>query len=180
VPTYVAFLRAINLGPTRKFAKEDIRRAVEDCGFTGVETYINTGNVRFTTPWRSRAKIEQALEESFAAVAGFAVPTIVVTPAELRRIAAFAEEVAALHHDTGAHYVSLLKDEPDAEVVRLIEEMDHGEDLAAVDGRGVHLLVRTPSARGRLSNSLVEKLLGTATNRNLNVIKTLADKWGES
>ncbi len=180
MPSYVAFLRAINLGPTRKFAKGDIKRAVEDCGFTDVETYINTGNVRLTTPWRSRAKIEAALEESFAAVAGFAVPTIVVTPAELRGIAAYAEEVAARHPGTGRHYVSLLKHEPDPETVRLLEEMDHGDDVAAVDGRGVHLLVRTPSARAPLSNASVEKLLGTATNRNLNVIRTLADKWGDS
>ena len=48
-----------------------------------------------------------------------------------------------------------------------------------VKGRGAHLLVVTPSARGRLSNSPVEKLLGVATNRNLNVVKHLAEKWGD-
>ena len=29
MPSYVAFLRAINLGATRKFPKDDIRAAVE-------------------------------------------------------------------------------------------------------------------------------------------------------
>ena len=29
-----------------------------------------------------------------------------------------------------------------------------------------------------IGRALVEKLLGVATNRNLNVIRTLADKWG--
>ena len=57
VPTYVAFLRAINLGPNRKFPNEAIRRAVEGVGFTDVETHINTGNVRFTTSLRSRGKM---------------------------------------------------------------------------------------------------------------------------
>jgi uncharacterized protein (DUF1697 family) len=47
VPTYVAFLRAINLGAKGKFPKAAIIRAVEAAGFTDVETYINTGNVRF-------------------------------------------------------------------------------------------------------------------------------------
>jgi uncharacterized protein (DUF1697 family) len=179
VPTYIAFLRAINLGPTRKFAKADIVAAVESCGFTDVETYINTGNVRVSTPVRSRAKVEAALEDAFRKRAGFEVPTVVLTPEELRQVAADAVEVAKQHRNTGAHYVSLLKEEPKAADVRRLEEMDHGEDLAVVRGRGAHLLLVTPSARGRLNNATIEKVLGVATNRNLNVIRTLAERWGD-
>ncbi|MEO6509973.1 MAG: DUF1697 domain-containing protein [Nocardioides sp.] len=105
MPTYVAFLRAINLGPTRKFPKAAIVEATEDCGFTDVETYINTGNVRFKSSLRSRAKVEAALEKAFHQHAGFEVPTIVMTPTELRQIAADATTVAKRHTDTGAHYV---------------------------------------------------------------------------
>ena len=180
MPAYVAFLRAINLGPNHKFAKAKIIESVEDCGFTDVETYINTGNVRFTTSLRSRAKVEEALERSFRQHAGFEVPTIVMTPDELRQIAADAVDVAKLHRDTSAHYVSLLKETPSAADVKKLEELDHGDDLAVIRGRGAHLLVVTPSARGRLSNATVEKVLGVATNRNLNVVRTLAEKWGGS
>ncbi|HEY9564422.1 MAG TPA: DUF1697 domain-containing protein, partial [Nocardioides sp.] len=49
MPSYVAFLRAINLGAKRKFPKDDPRSAVESAGFTDVETHINTGNVRLST-----------------------------------------------------------------------------------------------------------------------------------
>ncbi|WP_282449175.1 DUF1697 domain-containing protein [Microbacterium kunmingense] len=70
VPTYLAFLRAVNLGAKRVFPKDDIRRVVEGVGFTAVETYINTGNVRFRTSMRSRARIESALEAAFAAPIG--------------------------------------------------------------------------------------------------------------
>jgi uncharacterized protein (DUF1697 family) len=178
VPTYVAFLRAINLGANRKFPKQKIIEAVEDCGFTDVETYINTGNVRFTSSLRSRAKVEEALERSFEKHAGFKIPTIVMTPKELRQIAADAVDVAKQHGNTGAHYVSLLKKKPAAADIKKLEALDHGEDLAAVHGRGAHLLVVTPSARGRLSNATVEKLLGVATNRNLTVVRHLAEKWG--
>jgi uncharacterized protein (DUF1697 family) len=179
VPTYVAFLRAINLGRNRKFAKAKIVEAVQECGFTDVETYINSGNVRFASSLRSRAKVEEALEQSFRKHAGFEVPTIVFTPAELKQIAADAVEIARGHENTGAHYVSLLKEKPKAADVKRLQELDHGEDLAVIRGRGAHLLVVTPSARGRLSNATVEKLLGVATNRNLNVVKHLAEKWGD-
>ncbi len=83
MPTYAAFLRAINLGAVRKFPKDAIKAAVESAGMTDVETYINTGNVRFTTSMRSRAKIETALEKAFRADRDFEVPTFVFTPAEL-------------------------------------------------------------------------------------------------
>ena len=74
MPTYVAFLRAINLGASRKFSKDAIKQAVEDCGFTDPETYINTGNVRFSASLRSRAKVEAALEKSFRKRGGLRDP----------------------------------------------------------------------------------------------------------
>src|SRR3954452_12650710 len=105
VATYIGFLRAINLGPTRKFAKASIVRATEAAGFTDVATYINTGNVRFDTTLRSRPKIEKALEEAYLAEAGFEVPTIVFTTKELKEIA----ERALTFGESERHYVSLLK-----------------------------------------------------------------------
>ena len=178
MPTYVAFLRAINLGPTRKFPKAAIVEAVEDCGFTDVETYINTGNVRFRCSLRSRAKVEQALEEGFRKHAGFEVPTIVFTPAELRQVADDAVEVSKRHAPPAPLRLAA-QGQARRRSREKLEEIDHGEDLAVIRGRGAHLLVVTPSARGRLSNATVEKLLGVATNRNLTVVKHLAEKWGD-
>src|SRR6478752_2909591 len=116
--TYIGFLRAINLGAKRKFPKAAIVKAVEAAGFTDVATYINTGNVRFDTTLRSRAKIEATLEKAFEAEAGFKVPTIVFTQKELRQIAEHAE---ALDHG-GRHYVSLLKETPTAAAIKKLED----------------------------------------------------------
>jgi uncharacterized protein (DUF1697 family) len=175
MPTYVAFLRAINIGK-RKFSKAAIVAACESAGFSDVETYLNTGNVRVTTPLRSRAKVETALEDAFAEAAGFDVPTIVLTPKELTAVAAYAEEVGRDHG--GLHYVSLLKDTPSAAAVTKLDGAGKAGEHAAVDGRGVHLLLGKDYHSARLTNATVEKHLGVATNRNVNVIRTLAEKWG--
>ena len=174
MPTYIAFLRAINLGAKRKFPKDAIKAAAEAAGCTDVETYINTGNVRVTTALRSRVSVEAALEKAFAVGAGFEVPTIVFTPHEL---VAIAEEAAGFGH-TGKHYVSLLKDEPSAAVVKEVEERSTAEEVAKVGGRAVHLLLGDNYHEARLTNAVVEKHLGVATNRNLTVIRTLAERWG--
>lgn len=173
--TYIAFLRAINLGPTRKFPKDAIKAAVEAAGGTEVETYINTGNVRFGSTLRSRAKLEAALEAAFLAAAGFEVPTIVYTQREL---VAIADEASSFGHG-GKHYVSLLKTAPSEAAIEKVEELGTVDgEVARVGGRAVHLLLGENYHEARLTNALVEKHLGVATNRNLTVIRALADKWG--
>lgn len=174
--TYIAFLRAINLGAKRKFPKASIVKAVEAAGFTDVETYINTGNVRFDTTLRSRARIEAALEEAFAAEAGFEVPTVVFTQAELRAIADDAERFADGHD--GRHYVSLLKEAPTAAQVTALSERAAEGEVAKVGGRAAHLLLGESYHQARLTNAVIEKHLGVATNRNLTVVRTLAERWG--
>jgi len=174
VATYIGFLRAINLGANRKFPKDAIRACVESAGFEDVETYINTGNVRFSTTMRSRAKIEAALEEAFRADRGFDVPTIVFTQKELRAI---AEEAASFGHG-GRHYVSLLKEKPTAAGIAAVEAAGSAEEVARVGGRAVHLLIGSEYHEAKLTNAAVEKHLGVATNRNLTVVRTLAERWG--
>lgn len=173
MPTYVAFLRAINLGATRKFPKADIVNATEAAGGTDVATYINTGNVRLSSTLRSRAKVETALEAAYEADRGFAVPTIVLTPAELRQVAADAEGLPS----GGRHYVSLLKDEPTAAGTRLIEDAGGDGARAFVRGRAVHLLLDDDYHSAPLTNAQVERALGVATNRNVTVIRALVEKW---
>ncbi len=177
MPSYVAMLRAINLGATRKFPKGDIKTAVEAAGGTGVETYINTGNVRFDSALRSRAKVEAALEKVFLADRGFEVPTIVFTLAELAEVAADAEELARGRDDGGRHYVSFLKQAPSPTAVSEAEARSTGTERLVVRGRAAHLLLGENYHEATLTNAAVEKVLGVATNRRDTVVIAMARKW---
>jgi uncharacterized protein (DUF1697 family) len=177
MPTHIGFLRAVNIGK-RQYKTADLRIALVRAYYTDVETHIQTGNIKVTTPLRSRAKVEAALEAVFLADRGFAVVTMVFSPAELSRMAAEADEVAAEHPYEYGHYLSLLKTEPTAEATAAVEALSgHGETLV-VRGRAVHLLYDIPYGEAKNSNSQVEKALGPATNRNVKVIRALAEKWG--
>jgi uncharacterized protein (DUF1697 family) len=179
MPTYVAFLRAINLGATRKFPKAAIVAATEAAGGRDVQTWINTGNVLLTTRLRSRARVEAVLEERYAAAAGFDVPTIAFTPAELAAVAADADELAGGFDGLGMHYVSLLKSEPGPDVVAEAESLSDERERLVVRGRAAHLLMaeRDSYHGARLGNTAVERRLGVATSRNATVIRTLAQRW---
>ena len=176
VATYIAFLRAINLGATRKFPKDAIVEAVEAAGFTDVATYINTGNVRFDTTLRSRAKIEAALEKEFEAKAGLRGADHRLHPEGAARDRRGGRRVA--HRATAASTTSRCsrRRRPRPRCKKL-EDSITTDEVARVGGRAVHLLLGDNYHEARLTNAQVEKYLGVATNRNLTVIRALAEKW---
>lgn len=177
VATYLAFLRAINLGAKRVFPKVDIRRVVEAAGFTEIETHINTGNVRFSTPMRSRARIEAALESAFVADRGFEVPTMVYSTAEFAEIVRDAERLSAENPGLARQYVYLMKDELPDETVARVRALATDAGEMVVRGRAAHALLRPGYEAGTVDPLGAAKLLGVATNRNLNVVRALAQKW---
>ena len=130
-------------------------------------TYINTGNVRFDTSLRSRAKIEAALEKAFEADGRLQGSDDRVHPEELREIAEHAESFG----HGGRHYVSLCKDVPTAAAIEKLEDSITTDEVAKVGGRAVHLLLGGNYHEATLTNAAVEKYLGVATNRNLTVIR---------
>jgi uncharacterized protein (DUF1697 family) len=181
VADYVAFLRAINLGKNRKFPMAELRACLAGAGFDEVETYIQTGNVRLRSTMRSPVRLAERLEELFEADRGFAVPTVVMTTAELRTVyddAMGLEPPSAAHADGLRRYVTLLKEPPARAAVEEIETLDHDGEAARVRGRAVHVWVRDGYQNARINNARIEKLCGAATTRDLKVITTLAQRWG--
>ena len=83
MPRHVAFLGGINVGGHR-VAMADLKRHVEELGFTDVSTYIASGNVVFST---RTTKLEPLVEAHLEAALGYAVPTFVRRDAEVVALA---------------------------------------------------------------------------------------------
>jgi len=177
VPTYVAFLRAINLGRTRKFPKDAIKAATEAAGGSGVETYINTGNVRLTHSARSVAKVQAALEEAYAAEAGFEVPTVVFTTADLAALTARAEELHAEHDPSGQHYVTLYASAPTAATAKAVHALEHDGETVVVDGRAAYVLLDGDIHTSKVLSAKEFTALGQGTARTVKVLRTVTEKW---
>lgn len=177
MPTHIGFLRAVNIGK-RQYKTAELRAALVAAGYGDVETHIQTGNIKVTSPIRSRARMEKELEALFLDDRGFEVVTMVFSPAELSQMAAHADEIAGRHHFEGGHYVSVLKNEPTAAAAKAVEALSGNGETLVVRDRAVHLLYDVPYHEAKNSNAQVEKLLGPATNRNAKVVRALAEKWG--
>lgn len=85
--TYVALLRAVNVGGTGKLPMADLRAMCEAIGFADVRTYIASGNVVFGAKG-NEAKVKKALEAALAEYAGKPVGAMVRTHAELAEVVA--------------------------------------------------------------------------------------------
>ena len=66
----------------------DLREVVTSLGHTGVTTYIQSGNVLFTTQEPNTARLASALEAAITTRFGIASPVVIVSREELAQILA--------------------------------------------------------------------------------------------
>jgi uncharacterized protein (DUF1697 family) len=87
MPTHVALLRGINLGPHKRVAMPALRTLVESLGHTDVATYIASGNVVFTGSG-STTELAAELEKAIADELGVTCRVVVLTSKELAKAVA--------------------------------------------------------------------------------------------
>ena len=84
--SHVALLRGINVGGRNKVPMADLREVVTSLGHTGVSTYIQSGNVLFSTAEDDNAKLASALEAAITEAFGLRSSVVVLSRDELARI----------------------------------------------------------------------------------------------
>jgi uncharacterized protein (DUF1697 family) len=165
MPSYIALLRAVNVGGTGKLPMADLKALCEEAGFTKVKTYIASGNVVFRSS-KTEAQVKKLLEGKLAAYAGKPVGVLIRTPAEMAAVVADNPFVNTAPNRTLAIF---LDDPPPANALELaknhtVEQMQLGQREIYVhygDGMGNSRLI-IPAAK-------------TGTARNLNTIAKLAE-----
>jgi uncharacterized protein (DUF1697 family) len=83
---YLALLRGINVGGTNVIAMAALRACFEDMGCTNVATYIQSGNVVFSTPISDEALLERTIEVALSKRFKYRSRVVLVTPAVIKRI----------------------------------------------------------------------------------------------
>ncbi len=81
--TKIAILRGINVGGKRKILMTDLKLLCETLGWKNVKTYIQSGNLIFTSEVEN-SKLENMLEKAITEKYGFDVPVIIRNADELK------------------------------------------------------------------------------------------------
>jgi uncharacterized protein (DUF1697 family) len=175
MPKFAAFLRAVNLGPTRKISSADLRSLFEELGFDDVATFRTSGNVVFGAGREPAAgQIERALGEAL----GGEVPVFLRTAKEIRALAdrePFPSKV--VDASKGKLQVVLLAKKPPAKAEKDVLALATDEDRLAFGDRELYWLPSGGIRDSPLNFRSLEKLLGSTTTRTKGTIDQLAAKY---
>lgn len=174
MPTYVAFLRAINVGG-HVVKMDRLRRLFEEAGCANVETVIASGNVIFSSP----SKSEKALAAKVAARLGealrYEVATFLRAPAELAAIT--RQQPFGDAEESHGLYIGFLAEKPGGAAIKALRACATEVDDFRVVGREVYWLCRTRFSESLFSGPRLEKTLGMSTTiRNITTVRKIAAK----
>jgi uncharacterized protein (DUF1697 family) len=150
MPTHVALLRGINLGPHKRVAMPALRALVTSLGHGDVSTYIASGNVVFTAG-DPDAPLADDLEKAIAAELGVTCRVVVLTCGELAK--AYADNPYPDEPDPKKIHAFFLTGKAGAETRTHVAQAQEraaakgSPDEAAVVGRVLYL--HTPDGFGR-------------------------------
>jgi uncharacterized protein (DUF1697 family) len=162
---YAALLRAVNVGGTGKLPMSELRELCQQAGFERVVTYIQSGNVVFSSRLGA-ARVQRLLEEALAAKLGKPVGVHLRTPAELADVLARNPfpQVAG-----NRLLVMFLDHAPAADA--LADLRIPGREEVRLSGREV--FIHYPDGMGR--SKLAIPFAKNATGRNLNTVAKLLE-----
>ncbi|MEZ5100718.1 MAG: DUF1697 domain-containing protein [Thermoleophilia bacterium] len=165
----VALLRGVNVGG-RRLAMATLRDGLARAGCDRVETYVQSGNVVLVPPEPAPDDLAGWLEARIGELAGFPVPVVLRTAAELAAVVAASPYPQA----GGAQlHVSFYREAP-VDLLAGIDLAAFAPGHATLVGRDLYLHLPDGMGRAALPAALA-RAGGTATTRNWNTVLRLAE-----
>jgi uncharacterized protein (DUF1697 family) len=176
-PTHAAFLRAVNLGATRKAPSAKLVEIFEGIGLEDVATFRTSGNVVFAGSG-SAEQLTGQIQRALAKGLGFEVPVFLRTAKQLKAIAKQKPfPPKAVEASKGKLQVALLLRKPAATGVREIEALATDDDLLSVKGTELYWLPSGGTQKSPLDMKAIDTALGLNTLRTKGKIQQLYAKF---
>jgi len=177
--TFIALLRAVNVGGTGNFSMAELRKLLEGLGYGRVETYIQSGNAVFDGKGTA-AKVSRDLCAVLQQHMGAPVDVMVRTPEDLDRVISgnpFPAEAAADGARVHVGFLDRLAPETaQAGLQRIVDQYPKRRDRFHLSGDTLYLHLPDGAADTKFTGKALEKALGCAsTARNWNTVLKLRE-----
>jgi uncharacterized protein (DUF1697 family) len=173
--TYLALLRGINVGGKNKLPMKDLIDIFVEAECTNVRTFIQSGNVIFTTSPGVAARLPERITAQIAKRFGLRTPMLLRTTQQLKDVISnnpFLQEGAAEE----TLHVLFLADLPTPVRVKSLDPDRSPPDTFIVRGREVYLRLPNGVAPSKLTNNYFDsKLATTSTGRNWRTMTKLLE-----
>lgn len=168
---FVSLLRGVNVGGHGRLKMSDLARLYASLGFTNVRTYVQSGNVVFSTESREAEKIARQIEKELKSRLDLDAVVFVRTPDDL---GAIVDRNPFKKYEPNRVHVTFLSTRPNEIPTNKIDAVKARGELFSLHNREVYLFLPNGQGKTKLSNSFFEKVLGVrATTRNWNTVTAL-------
>jgi uncharacterized protein (DUF1697 family) len=169
--TYVALLRAVNVGGRGTVSMAGLREVAAGLGFANPRTLLQSGNLVFEAAAANTARLESRLEAALASQCGVQTDVVLRSASGWEEVVArnpFPSEAAA---DPAHLVVMALKHAPAPSAEASLRAVIRGRETAAVVAAHVYLVYPDGIGNSRLTASVIEKAVGQrGTARNWNTV----------
>lgn len=175
MPSHVALLRAVNLGPHNKIAMKELKALAEALGLVEVQTLLQSGNLVFRSDGGSSAVLENRLEAALREQLGLATSVVVRSAAKWQSAIEQNPFTAEARTDPSHLVLMPLKKAPPKAALSALRGAIVGRERATIVGQDLYLVYPDGIGRSKLTTLLIEKKLGvTGTGRNWNTVQKIA------
>ena len=153
----------------------DLKLLFKDLGFSNSETYIQSGNVVFSTEedlliQELTSKIERAITKKFS----YQVPVMVRTIEDMEKYMSLNPFLELTDFDPSKMAVLLLQETPSEAQIEIVKDVDYPPDRFKIIDKEIYIYCPNGFGRTKLYTNFFEKKMGViGTARNWKTITTI-------
>jgi uncharacterized protein (DUF1697 family) len=172
---HICILRGINVGGHKRIKMDALRQMFIEMGFANVQTYIQSGNVIFSSEEANIEVLEKAIFEKIQKVFGFEVPVLVLTATEMNDAVNNNPYSNDPDKDAATIHLTFLSDRPNQVLLDKLSPNNYLPDEFRCVDKVIYVYCPNGYGNTKLNNTFFEtKLKVTATCRNLKTSIELA------
>lgn len=172
---FIALLRGINVSGQKKIKMTELKSLFEKAGFQNVTTYIQSGNVIFSSNERSGKNLAKKISSEIKRKYGFDVQVIILTPREIEYTLKNNPFIKR-KKEPERLYVTFLSNNPSKENIQKLNSVNYLPEEYKIDEKLIYLFLPNGAGKAKLNNNLFEnKLKVDGTTRNWKTVKTLSE-----
>lgn len=173
---YVALLRGINVGGNNLIKMTDLRGSFAKMGFSDVVTYIQSGNVVFSSKQTNKTKLTALIEKALSDAFSYQSRIVLISGAELERVVAQAPKDFGKDKDLYRYDVLFVKEPLTTSDAFKELTMTPGVDLAHAGDHALYFRRLISKAAQSKLNKLVQRpAYKNITIRNWNTTMKLLE-----
>ena len=172
---FIALLRGINVSGQKIIKMSDLKSLFEDLGFHDVATYIQSGNVVFSSKEKSGEKLEAKISSTIKNKFGFDAQVVVINPEEIEYVLKNNPFIKR-KKDTNKLCVTFLSETPSVVNIEKLSAINYSPEEYFIEGKHIYLFVPNGFGKAKLNINLFEnKLKVVGTSRNWKTVKALSE-----